>query len=90
MTLHRAWLALRAGDRAGARRLFEEVEAPLETKLRIDLGSGEPVFADWFDHAAELWTAFGDAEKAAWAEREARRSAPESRLLGGPAKSLPV
>jgi predicted Zn-dependent protease len=92
LTLHRAWLACRRGDRAFARRLFDEVEAPLETKLRSDLGGGEPLFAEWFLQAAALWEAFGDAERAAWAWREGRRSAPQSRLaerLATPAALAP-
>lgn len=80
ITLHRAWVALRRGDLRLARRLFDEVEAPLETKLRSDLGAGEPLFAEWFLHAAALWRAFGDAGRAAWAGGEGRASAPESRL----------
>ena len=80
ITLHRAWVALRRGDRRAARRLFDEVEAPLETKLRSDLGSGDPLFAEWFLQAAALWEAFGDVERAGWARREGRASAPESRL----------
>jgi len=80
ITLHRAWVALSAGDRGLARRLFDEVEAPLETKLRSDLGSGEPLFAEWFLQAAVLWAAFGDAERAAWAAASGRSSAPESLL----------
>jgi tetratricopeptide (TPR) repeat protein len=85
ITLHRAWLALRRGDpgdRSRARRLFDEVVAPLETKLRSDLGSGEPLFAEWFLQAAALWEAFGDPERAAWAAAAGRASAPESRLPG--------
>jgi tetratricopeptide (TPR) repeat protein len=88
ITLHRAWLALRRSDqrsdqntdRAAARRLFDEVEASLETKLRSDLGTGEPLFAEWFLHAAALWAACGDAERAAWAAGAGIASAPESRL----------
>lgn len=80
LTLHRAWLALRRGDRSAAQHLFSEVEAPLENKLRADLGSGEPLFAEWFLQAAALWSAFGDGERAAWARREGRSSAPLSRL----------
>ena len=78
VTLHRAWVALLQKDGACARRLFEEVEAPLENKLRSDLGSGYAVFCDWFLQAAQLWDLRGDSEKAKWAHREARRSAPES------------
>jgi hypothetical protein len=63
-----------------ARRLFSEVEAPLENKLRSDLGSGEPLFAEWFLQAAALWRAFGEEERAGWARREGRASAPESQL----------
>ena len=82
ITLHRAWLALRRDppDLRTARRLFDEVESPLETKLRSDLGGGEPLFAEWFLHAAALWAAFGDPERAAWAAAAGRSSAPESRL----------
>ena len=81
ITLHLAWLALSRGDRQRARRLFDEVEAPLETKLQADIGSaGEPLFAEWYLHAAALWDAFGEPEKAAWARRSAREAAPESRL----------
>jgi len=82
ITLHRAWVALKAGDRSLTRRLFDEVEAPLETKLRSDLGSGEPLFAEWFLQAAALWAALGEAEKAAWAAAAGRASAPESLLPG--------
>lgn len=82
LTLHRAWLALRRGDPQGARRLFSEIEAPLENKLRSDLGSGEPLFAEWFLQAADLWADAGDEERAAWARSEGRASAPESRLAG--------
>ena len=80
LTLHRAWLALRRGDPRAAHRLFAEVDAPLENKLRSDLGGGEPLFAEWFLQAAALWRAFGDEEKAEWARREGQASAPESRL----------
>ena len=80
LTLHRAWLALRRGDPRRARRLFDEVEASLENKLRSDLGSGEPLFAEWFLQAAALWAAGGDGERAGWALGEGRASAPESRL----------
>ena len=87
VTLHRAWVALRGGDVETARRLFDEGEAPLETKLQLDLGSGDPVFADWFFHAGEIWTGMGrseeDEEKGRWAIGEARRSAPGSRLFEG-------
>jgi tetratricopeptide (TPR) repeat protein len=80
LTLHRAWLALRRGDPSSARRLFSEVEAPLENKLRSDLGSGEPLFTEWFLQAADLWQAAGDSARADWARREGRASAAESRL----------
>ena len=80
LTLHRAWVALLRKDGAAARRLFEEVDAPLESKLRSDLGSGDAVFCDWFLQAADLWNHRGESEKAEWAHREAQRSAPESRI----------
>jgi len=80
VTLHRAWVALRRGDRPAARRLFSEIEAPLENKLRSDLGSGEPLFAEWFLQAAALWADAGDEERAAWALQEGKASAPGSRL----------
>ena len=80
ITLHRAWLELRRGDLLAAHRLFDEVEAPLETKLRSDLGSGEPLFAEWFLQAAALWAAAGNHGRAAWAHAEGLASAPASRL----------
>jgi tetratricopeptide (TPR) repeat protein len=86
--LHRAWLALRRGDPGGARLLFEEIEAPLENKLRTDMGSREPLFAEWLLQAAVLWRAQGDEPRARWAWSEALRAAPESRLheiVGDPA-----
>jgi tetratricopeptide (TPR) repeat protein len=80
ITLHRAWVELKKEDRREARHLFDEVETSLENKLRTDLGGGEPLFAEWFLQAAELWAAFGDEERANWAREEGRRSAIGSRL----------
>jgi len=80
ITLHRAWVELRKKDLREARHLFDEVETSLENKLRTDLGGGEPLFAEWFLQAAELWAAFGDDERANWAREEGRRSAIGSRL----------
>lgn len=82
ITLHRAWLALRRGRHGAARQLFEEIEASLEAKLRDELG-GDPLFAEWFLQAAHLWRAAGDHERAAWAWRQGRAAAPESRLDEG-------
>lgn len=82
ITLHRAWVEMKKGNLREARHLFDEVETSLENKLRTDLGGGEPLFAEWFLQAGELWAAFGDAERAAWAREEGRRSAPQSRLIG--------
>jgi tetratricopeptide (TPR) repeat protein len=81
LTLHRAWLALLEGDDAAARRLFSEIDVPLETKLRLDLGEGDPTFAEWFLQAGLLWCAEGDRARADWALGAARRAAPESRLI---------
>ena len=80
LTLHRAWLALRQGDARTAQRLFSEIEAPLANKLHADLGSGEPLFCEWFLQAAALWRAAGNRDEADWAGREGRASAPESHL----------
>jgi tetratricopeptide (TPR) repeat protein len=80
ITLHRAWVELRKGDLKEARHLFDEVETSLENKLRTDLGGGEPLFAEWFLHASQLWAALGDPKRAAWAWEEGRRSAGGSRL----------
>jgi len=80
IALHLAWTELRAGRRAEARRRFEEIEIPLETKLRTDLGAGDPVFCEWFLQAADLWRASGAADKAAWARRQAAGGAAGSRL----------
>ncbi len=73
-------MELLAGNEALSGRLFAEVEASLETKLRVDLGGGDPMFADWFLHAGWLWRSRGQEEKAAWALSVARASAPESAL----------
>jgi tetratricopeptide (TPR) repeat protein len=80
ITLHRAWIELRKGDLREARHLFDEVETSLENKLRTDLGGGEPLFAEWFLQASQLWAALGDSERAAWAWEEGRKSAGGSRL----------
>lgn len=82
LTLHRAWMELLAGNEALSGRFFDEVEASLETKLRDDLGGGDPMFADWFLHAGWLWRSRGQEEKATWALSVARTSAPESALPG--------
>ncbi len=81
ISLHRAWSELRSGDAERARRRFEEIAAPLESKLRTDLGPGDPLFAEWFFQAADLWDACGASDKSEWARREARRSAPDSPLI---------
>ena len=81
ISLHRAWVDLLAGEAAAALRRFEEIAAPLESKLRSDLGPGDPLFAEWFFQASDLWAESGATEKAAWARREARRSAPSSELV---------
>ena len=81
ITLHRAWVALESGRRADASRLFQEVEVPLETKLRDDMGEGDPLFAEWYLHAAALWAAKGDTERSSWAGRVGTAAAgPKSRL----------
>ena len=80
LTLHRAWLALEKGELSRARDLFEEVAVPLETKLRQDIGPGDPLFAEWFLQAAALWQATGEERRAAWAAGEGLAAAPESRL----------
>ncbi|MDX1502213.1 MAG: hypothetical protein R3325_07605 [Thermoanaerobaculia bacterium] len=80
ITLHRAWLELVTGAPRAARHRFEEVESSLENKLRDDLGGGEPLFAEWFLQAADLWAASGDAERARWAREQGAAAAPGSRL----------
>lgn len=82
LTLHRAWLELFAGDPSRARRLFEEVDGSLETKLRDDLDGGEATFAEWFLHAGWLWRDRGREDRAEWALDAARRAAPRSALPG--------
>lgn len=81
VTLHRAWIALRSQEARRAKALFDEIEIPLETKLRQDLGEGDAAFADWFYQAGDLWKAKGDPERASWAHDAARGAAPESRLF---------
>ncbi len=83
LTLHRAWLAALRGDAARAGRLFGEIEVPLETKLRQDIGEGEASFAEWFLHAGLLWRQRGDEARADWALGAARAAAPRSRLVSG-------
>ncbi len=80
ITLHRAWARLRGGRTAEALRLFEEVEAPLLSKFTVDLGTDDPLVAEWLLHAAALWRAGGDPARAAWAREAGRRAAPHSRL----------
>jgi hypothetical protein len=63
-----------------ARRLFDEVEATIRTKLDTDLGPGDPEFAEWFLHAGWLWRSRGAEARAAAAIDAARSAAPESRL----------
>ncbi|MDX1644938.1 MAG: tetratricopeptide repeat protein [Thermoanaerobaculia bacterium] len=81
LTLHRAWLALEEGDESTARRHFDEIEVPLENKLRQEIGPGDAIFADWFLEAGLLWRHRGDDERAHWALEAARRAAPRSRLV---------
>ena len=71
---------MRRGDTGRARLLFEEVEIPLETKLRTDIGAGEPLFLEWFLQSAALWRATGKSAKAEWAEDQIRGTSAESRL----------
>lgn len=89
--LHRAWLALSQGDHGLARRLFEEIEAPLETKLRTDLGPGDPSFAEWFLIAGSLYWTTGRPEDARWAAQRGAEAAPGDQmaaLLLAPAPEL--
>ena len=81
LTLHRAFARLRLGQIDAARKLFEEVEVPLETKLRIDIGSGEPFFIEWFLQCSTLWRALGQSTKAEWALAQAEEAVGESRLM---------
>ena len=75
ITLHLAWVALARGDHGRAADLFREIEIPLETKLRHDLERGDPLFAEWYLHAAELWRASGNDDAADWAARTGSESA---------------
>lgn len=79
LALHRAWVLLRLGATEDALRLFEEIEAPLDSKLRADLG-GDPLFVEWFLQAAALWEARGDSDRARQARRVARSASGDSRL----------
>jgi tetratricopeptide (TPR) repeat protein len=88
LTLHRAWLALEQDDAGRARRLFEEVAVPVESKLRLSLGPVDPLLAEWSLQAAALWRAAGDRDRAAWAAAAGVAAAPASRLaerIGGAA-----
>ncbi len=44
------------------------------------MGSGEPIFCEWFLHAACLWGMAGDWQRASWAREELTRSAGDSTL----------
>jgi len=81
LTLHRAWLDLDRGQRRAALSRFEEVEATLESKLRFDLGEGDPEFSEWFLQAGALWHAAQLTDKARWASEAGARAAPESLLV---------
>lgn len=81
LTLHRAFARLRLGEVDPARELFEEVEVPLETKLRTDIGSGDPFFVEWFLQCSALWRALGQTAKAEWAFAQAKEAVAESRLV---------
>ena len=81
LTLHRAFARLRLGQTDAARELFEEVEVPLETKLRTDIGSGEPFFVEWFLQCSALWRALGQSAKAEWSLAQAEQAIGESRLM---------
>jgi tetratricopeptide (TPR) repeat protein len=87
--LHRAWAELRAGDEASARRRFEEIAPPIRTKLESDLGPGDPLFAEWFFQAGDLWEAAGESDLSEWAREQARFSAPESRLVAAFSRNPP-
>lgn len=93
ISLHRSYALMGLGETDRARRLFEEIEVPLETKLRSDMGAGEPIFCEWFIHAASLWSLAGDWQRASWAREEAMKSAGDSRLPDtalDPARSRPT
>ena len=90
ITLHRALIAVLGSERRRASLLFEEIEAALETKLRVDFGEGDPAFAEWFLHSAVVWRALGNREKAEWAWRAAVEAAPQSRLPAHLSEELQV
>ncbi len=81
ITLHRAWSNLDCGEHGKARRQFEEIEAALESKLRTDLGEGDPEFSEWFLQAGSLWFANQQTAKAKWAAKAGSHAAPRSLLL---------
>lgn len=81
ISLHRSWADLKAGRGRRARCRFEEISAPLESKLRSDLGPGDPLFAEWFFQAADLWEESGAPDKSAWARQVVHRSAHVSPLV---------
>jgi len=81
LSLHRAWLALRAGERERARRLFGEIAWPLHNKLTMDLGPGDPSFAEWFLMAAVLHHTLGQEEEARQALEHGVAAAPDLGLV---------
>ena len=78
LTLHRAFVELRRDNSERGRFLFEEIEVPLETKLRTDMGAGEPLFVEWFLQSAALWQSTSKRSRADWARSQIEGS--DSRL----------
>ena len=70
LTLHRAFVELRRDNAERGQLLFEEIEVPLETKLRTDIGAGEPLFVEWFLQSAALWQSTGKRSRADWARSQ--------------------
>ena len=81
LQLHQAWSHLDAGNEESARRLFDEIAAPIENKLRRDIGGADPFFAEWYAQSARLWAFSGDLELARWAASQALTAAPDSALV---------
>lgn len=78
LTLHRAFVELRRDNAERGQSLFEEIEVQLETKLRTDMGGGEPLFVEWFLQSAALWQSTGKRSRADWARSQIKET--DSRL----------
>ena len=76
------FILLRAGDREGAMRLYNDNLELLETRFRDDYTDRDPLLAETLFIFAELASAAGDGERAKSLRRQAAEWAPGSVWAG--------